>query len=278
MNLNPDKGRVAKIRSAGFFTKGLVYVLIGTLTFMAAIHQGGDITSTRGVVQFLLKLPLGQFLGALVAAGLSAYILWRLYQTFFLPGNTGPKSVKNSFQRFRFFYSGLFYGLIAYSFAKPLLTGLEQTRSTENSSGEGIQEKAALWELLSTDWGKILIWILAAVVAGQALWQFKIAYKGKFMKKIDHYPDIKHEYDLIRKMGKIGYSARGFVFGIIAFFLVKVILQHNANAYKGTEAALQYLLSLSYGSILLGLTALGLICYGVFNIMVARHANLTTVN
>ena len=278
MHLNPDEGRVAKLRSAGFFTKGLVYVLIGTLTFMAAIQEGGEITSTRGAVDFLLKLPLGQFLGAVVAVGLSAYILWRIYQMLFLPGNTNSKNLKNSFKRFRFLYSGLFYGFIAYSFAKPLLSGLEQTPSTENSSGEGIEEKAALWELLATGWGKTFIWVLAAIVAGQALWQFRIAYKGKYMKKIDKDPDIKHEYDLIKKMGKIGYSARGFVFGIIAFFLVKVILQHNANAYKGTEAALQYLLQFSYGSILLGLTALGLVCYGVFNMMVAWHANLTTVN
>lgn len=278
MNLNPDKGRVAKLRSAGFFTKGLVYALIGVLTFMAAISQGGNITSTRNVVHFLLKLPLGQYLGALVALGLSAYILWRIYQMLFLPGKTGPKSVKNSFKRFRFLYSGIFYAIVAYSFAKPLLKGFHQTQSTENSSGEGVKEKAALWELLSTDYGKLLIWILAAVVAGQALWQFKLAYEGKFMKKIDHYPDIKHEYDLIKKMGKLGYSARGVVFGIISFFLVKVILQHNANAYKGTEAAMQYLLSFSYGSILLGLTALGLICYGAFNMMVARHASLTTIN
>lgn len=278
MTVNPDEGHVAKIRSAGFFTKGVVYVLIGALTFMAAFGLGGDIASTDGVVHFLLELPFGKILGGIVALGLIAYSLWRIYQMLLRPGkiNDKPKDLKDGFTRFRYFYSAVFYGIIAYSFAKPLikdLLGEGGGAPSENST----QQKAALGELLSNDWGKVAIWILAAIIAAQAIWQFKLAYSAKFMKKIDNYPDIRHEYDFIRKMGRLGYSARGLVFGVISYFLVMVILQHNAQVYKGTEGAMQYLLSFSYGSILLGLTALGLIGYGIFNIMVARHANLTTI-
>ncbi|WP_029038130.1 DUF1206 domain-containing protein [Salinimicrobium xinjiangense] len=276
MNLDPDEGHVAKVRTAGFFTKGVVYLLIGTLTFLAAFDQGGEISSTDGAIKYLLTLPMGKILGALIALGLSAYTLWRFYEALFLPGKLIRKNnIQNGFRRFRFFYSGVFYGIIAYSFFKPLVTSF-QTGSGGNSDGN-LEEKAALWELLSTDWGKLILWILALVVAGQALWQFKIAKDGKFMKKIDNYPEIKHEYDFIRRSGRFGYISRGVVFGIISFFLIKVILQHNANIYKGTEGALQYLLSFSYGSFLLGATALGLIGYGIFHIMVARHANLTTL-
>lgn len=275
MSFKPDKGHVAKVRSAGFFTKGAVYILIGTLTFLAAVDQGGDISSTGGAVNYLLTLPLGQVLGAAVGVGLLAYTLWRFYQAFFLPRTYfADKGLKSGFKRFRFFYSGIFYGIIAYSFLKPLLTN---GPGNGKSNGSGAEEKAALWELLSTDWGKAVIWLLAAVVAGQAIWQFKLAHEEKFMQKIDNYPDVKHEYDFIRRSGKWGYASRGVVFGIISFFLVKVILQHNANIYKGTEGALQYLLSFSYGSWLLAATALGLIAYGIFNIMVARHANLTRI-
>lgn len=277
MNLEPDKGHVAKVRTAGFFTKGIVYVLIGTLTFLAAFDQGGEISSTDGAMKYLLTLPFGKTLGALVGIGLGAYTLWRFYQALFLPGTKiQDKNIKSGFKRLRFLYSGVFYGFIAYSFLGPILTGFS-VGNGGNSEGD-FEEKAALWELLSTGYGKVILWILAAVVAGQALWQFKIARDSKFMKKIDNYPQIKHEYDFIRRAGKFGYMARGVVFGIISFFLVKVILQHNANAYRGTEGALQYLLSFSYGSLLLGTTALGLIAYGVFHIMVARHANLTTLN
>ncbi len=279
MNLNPDEGYVAKLRSAGFFTKGIVYFLIGTLTFMAAFDLGGDVTSTDGVIKFLLSLPLGKILGATVALGLFAYTLWRLYEMLFLPGisNSSEKSLKKGFKRFRYFYSGIFYGILAYSFARPLLKEVTGGSGTETNSGDNAESKAALWELLSEDWGSAVIWLLALVIAGQSLWQFKLAYSAKFMKKIDNDPDLKHEYEVIRKSGRLGYSARGVVFAIISFFLIKVVLQHNANVYKGTAGALQYLLSFSYGSFLLGATAVGLIGYGVFNLMVARHADLTTL-
>lgn len=276
MNLEPYKGYVAKVRSAGFFTKGLVYLLIGSLTFFAAFDQGGDISSTNGAIKYLLTFSFGRLLAALIALGLIAYTLWRLYQTFFLPKTLfSDKGIKSGFKRLRFFYSGIFYGLIAYSFLEPLIESY--TKSKTGDSNNDFEEKAALWELLSSDWGKAVIWLLAAIVAGQALWQFKIAKSGSFMKKIDNYPEVRHEYDFIRRAGKWGYIARGVVFGIISFFLVKVILQHNANIYKGTEDALQYLLSFSYGSFLLGAVALGLFGYGIFHIMVARHANLTTL-
>nr|WP_246054366.1 DUF1206 domain-containing protein [Antarcticibacterium flavum] len=152
------------------------------------------------------------------------------------------------------------------------LMGNSKASVEDNDNGD---EKAALWELLSMDWGKALLWLLAAIIVGQAIQQFYIAYTASYMKKIDNYPSIKHEYDFIRKSGRMGYISRGVVFGILAFFIVEVILQHNANAYQGTEGALQYLLTFSYGTWLLGVVALGLTLYGLFNVMVARHANLT---
>ena len=274
-----DTGTIAKIRSAGFFTKGLVYVLLGTLTFMAAFGWGGDVSSTDNVLNFLLDLPLGKILVGVTSLGLLAYSLWRFYQTIKGPErNSNEEMTKSDLKRIRFLYSGILYGLIAYSFAKPLigsLTGNGPNRATGDSNGE---EKAALWELLSHEWGKVLIWILAAVVAGQACQQFYLAYTTKFMKKLDNYPTIKNEYDFIRKAGRLGYCARGVVFGILAFFIVKVILQHNANAYEGTKGALLYLLSFDYGSILLGVVALGLAGYGIFNMMVARHSDLTKLS
>jgi hypothetical protein len=273
---NIDTGKIAKVRSFGFFMKGVVYIILGTLTFMAAFGLGGDVSNRTNVIKFLLDLPLGKALIGIASLGLFAYSLWRFYQTLKRPKKKGDDNeMKSVFKRIRYFYSGLLYGTIAFSFAKPLisvLSGNGEARVEEDNNGD---EKAALWELLSMDWGKALLWVLAAIIAGQALQQFFIAYTASFMKKIDNYPSVKHEYDFIKKSGRMGYFSRGVVFGILAFFIVEVILQHNANAYKGTEGALQYLLTFSYGTLLLGAVALGLILYGIFNVMVARNANLT---
>lgn len=271
-----ETGKIAKIRSAGFFTKGIVYVLLGGLTFMAAFNLGGDISSTSSVIEVLLELHLGKAFVGVIALGLFSYSIWRFYQAVKFPeDDLDNERIKSGFKRVRYFYSGVFYGLLAYAFAKPLINSIIGSGQKNGESGGAGDEKAALWELLSHDWGKALIWALGILIAGQAIQQFFIAYKGKFMRKIDNYPSVKHEYDFIKKAGRMGYIARGMVFSVLAFFILKVILNHNANEYKGTEGALAYFLSFSYGNLLLGAVAFGLTTYGVFHIMVARHANLT---
>lgn len=273
---NRNTGKIAKIRSAGFFTKGVVYLLLGSLTFMAAFNLGGEISNSRDVIQFLLEFPLGKIFVGVIALGLFAYSIWRFYQTIKFPeGDAENETVKSGFKRIRYFYSGVFYGLLAYAFVKPIINSLIGSSQEDLGTNEGGDKKAALWELLSHDWGKVLIWALGIIIAGQAIQQFYIAYKASFMKKIDNYPSVKHEYDFIRRAGRLGYIARGMVFGVIAFFIIQVILNLNANEYKGTEGALVYFLSFSYGKLLLGAVALGLTAYGIFHIMVARHANLT---
>lgn len=273
---NRDTGKIAKIRSAGFFTKGVVYVLLGSLTFMAAFDLGGEISDTRDVIQFLLEFPLGKTFVGIIALGLFAYSIWRFYQTIKFPESDAEnETLKSGFKRVRYFYSGVFYGILAYAFSKPLINSLTGSSQEDLETNGGEEKKAALWELLSHDWGRALIWALGILIAGQAIQQFYIAYKASFMKKIDNYPSVKHEYDFIKRAGRLGYIARGMVFGVLAFFIVKVILNLNANEYKGTEGALAYFLSFSYGNLLLGAVALGLTAYGIFHIMVARNANLT---
>ncbi len=269
-----DTGKIAKIRSVGFFTKGIVYVLLGTLTFMAAFGWGGEISSSSNVIGFLLDLPLGQTLVGVTSLGLLSYSLWRFFRVYMMSRELkSGKKLKPGFKMLRYIYSGIFYCLIAYSFAKPLINTLTGNGTGENDQND--EEKAALWELLSNNWGKSLIWTIAALVAAQAIQQFYLAYSAKFMKKIDNYPSIKNEYDFIRRSGQLGYVARGIVFGILSYFMIQVILSHNANAYKDTEGALEYLLTFNYGPFLLGAVALGLTGYGIFNVMVARHADLT---
>ena len=271
------EGSIAKIRSIGFFTKGMVYLMVGALTFMAALNWGGSISSSNNVVRFLMDLPMGKTLVGTTSLGLIAYSLWRFYQVILVQREAKNEKVKAGFKMLRYFYSGIFYITIAYSFAKPLINTW-RGKAMETGGDQNGEERAALWQLLNNDWGKVLLWALALLIAGQAMQQFYISYKAGFMKKIDNYPQVRHEYDLIRKLGRFGYIARGVVFGILAFFVVKVILSHNANAYKGTQGALEYLLSFNYGTFLLGMVSLGLAGYGLFHIMVARHADLTRIN
>lgn len=226
--------KLQRLRQARLFTKGAVYCLLGGLTAMAAIGAGGDINGREGVMQFLLELPLGKVLVAIVATGLTAYSLWRFYEA-----HNDPKSNNGETRwgaKIRYVYSGILYGFLAYSFVRALFG---------SSSSDGESKKVVLAKLLESTRGQWLIGAVAALVAGQALYQFYRGYTGKFMHKLDDHPNEAATYKLIKNTGLIGYYSRGVVFGILAYLLLRVLLDHNADAYDGTKGAFQYLLSFS---------------------------------
>ncbi|MCR9052365.1 MAG: DUF1206 domain-containing protein [Phaeodactylibacter xiamenensis] len=68
----------------------------------------------------------------LTALGLAAYALWRLYETFSNSDAIFQEDEKKTGKRLRHFYSAVVYGLLAYTFAKPLFGG---------SSGSGGDSK-----------------------------------------------------------------------------------------------------------------------------------------
>ncbi|MEJ7700697.1 MAG: DUF1206 domain-containing protein [Pyrinomonadaceae bacterium] len=76
------------------------------------------------------------------------------------------------------------------------------------------------------------------------------------------------------RVGQFGLAARGVVFGIIGGFLVQAALQSNANKTRGLSGALRALEQQSYGQLLLGVVALGLIAYGFHMFVLARYRRM----
>lgn len=258
-----SKNKLKKLKQFGFYSKGLIYALIGILAAMVAFGLGGDIKGKSGIVQFLHELPGGIILTTIGALGLLAYSLWQFYESAVDP--SGGEDEKRISTRIQFAYSGIFYAFIAFSFAKPLFSN--------GGSSDDDTKKAALSQLQEKEWGIWVIWIIGIGMALSAIWQFYLGISCKFMRQIDENPDSKNELTVVKQIGRYGYMARGVVFGIISFFIIRVSLASNASAFKGTEGALQYLLSLPYGNLLMGAVALGMLGFGIFCFMVARHSD-----
>lgn len=193
MNIdNSQNSTIDRLRAAGLFTKGVVYGLVGILTAIFAIGMGGDIKGVSGIAEFFRKQPGGFVLLGLTALGLTAYALWRLYETFSNSDTIFQEDEKKTGKRLRYFYSAVVYGLLAYTFAKPLFGS--------SSGSNSDSKKNALSKLLAHDWGIYVIGVIALIVIGQAIYQFYRAYSGKFMKKLDEHPE--QHYTNIKRAGK----------------------------------------------------------------------------
>jgi hypothetical protein len=64
------------------------------------------------------------------------------------------------------------------------------------------------------------------------------------------------------------------VFGLVGVFLIKAAVDYSAKQAVGLDGALAKLAAHSYGSVLLGVVAVGLVSFGVFSICDARYRKI----
>lgn len=263
-------GWVKQLAKIGLYANGTVYIIIGALAFMAAFEIGGKTTENAGknnVFSFLIDKPFGKFLVGLIVVGLICYALWRFVQAFMDTERKGTDA-KGLAKRAGYAFSGLVYGGLAFSGLK-LIQGKDQ-------GNNGNSQQTLAHELLDKSYGAWLLGLIGLITIGLGIYQIYKGISGKYMKKIQG-AQIKPEWKKsLERAGKVGYPARGIVWGIIGYLFLKAALNANEQQAGGTEKAFQFLENNMFGSFLLGAVALGLICYGIFMFVRARYETIST--
>ena len=267
MNVTLDQSKdesVKTIARVGMFAKGVVYVILGVLTAMYAFGSGGQKAGKSSTLEFIYQQPFGKILLGILAAGLICYVIWRFVQAFRDPENKGDDK-EGVGTRIGYAASGILYGVLAFEAIRMLM-------SSGGSSGGGNGKETIVQTLLGQPFGQILVGIVAVVFFGKAAYQIYRAVSGKFAKKIQ---DSELDYrvkDVLRKAGFVGYIARGVVISIIGYFFLRAAIEANPNEAGGTQQAFDFIqASSTWGTILLGIIAIGLACYGVFMFVKARY-------
>jgi hypothetical protein len=262
---------VKRFAKLGLAAKGVVYCLVGILAFMAAFEIGGSSEKNvdkQGVFRFILDQPFGQILLALVGVGLVCYALWRLTQAFLDNEHKGTDA-KGIGRRIGYAFSGLVYGSLAYGCLRMVL-------GNQGSQGGGNSRQTLVREALQKPFGQWLVGGIGLCIIGIGLYQIYRALSGKYLKNIQT-SSIKTELKaMIIRSGKIGYVARGIVWGLIGYLFIKAAREANASEAGGSGTAFAFLEKASYGSYLLGAVALGLFCYGIFMFVRARYEVINT--
>jgi hypothetical protein len=75
---------------------------------------------------------------------------------------------------------------------------------------------------------------------------------------------------LVALVGKVGFVALAVVLSLIGWFLLKAAVDYDAKRIVSLGGALAKLAHADYGRWLLGLTAAGLLSYGLFGILQVR--------
>lgn len=71
--------------------------------------------------------------------------------------------------------------------------------------------------------------------------------------------------------GRAGFTARGLVFLLVSWFLVRAGLDHNPGDAVGMDGALRRVVEAEWGPALLTAVGLGVVAFGCWSIVEARY-------
>jgi hypothetical protein len=253
---------VVHLGRLGHASIGVVYATVGILAGQAALGQGGGTTDTRGALQWLDQAPFGRLLLGGMAVGIAGYALWRFVQAALDTENKGSE-VKGLCMRCNYVLIGLVYAGLALS-ALQLSLGSAEGGSSDASTQDGTAR------LLAQPFGQWLVAAAGAAVIGVGLYQFYLAYSGKFCDQLRR-SELSLSQDMwMMRAGRLGFAARGVVFSIIGWLLVVAAKQAEPQQARGLGGALATLAQQPFGPLLLGIVALGLLAYGLYMLVEAR--------
>ena len=253
---------VEPVARIGFASIAVVYMTIGFLALLFAVGKGGDAIDQRGAIDFLESVPGGKILLAVLALGMAGYALWRLLQGTMDLEEKGTDA-KAIAIRIGYLASGGAYTSLAFYTAKELFG---------SASKQDSQKGFSAW-LLSNESGAMILGAIGVAVISWGAWHFVKAKKEKFMKHVQTGRMSGDEQRWMRRVGKVGLSARGVVLITLGVLAINAARLHDANEVEGIDGALLKLASQPYGKYILGTVALGLIAYGlywVFNALYRR--------
>jgi hypothetical protein len=251
---------VEKLARAGYAARGIVYVIVGIIAAQAAMGKRG-VTDQKGVFGEILQRPGGKFMLGLLAMGLVGFAVWRFVEAGLDPERDGAG------KRALFALSGIVHVGLALSAARMALG------SSSGGGGDGASSWTA--KALDAPGGRFLVAAAALGIAGYGVMQLVKAYKAKMDKRLDLSPLSSEARQWAVRASRAGLAARGVVFVVMGFFLLQAGLQEDAGESRGLGGALDALHGTSYGPWLLGLVALGLVGYGVTQLLKARYRRIT---
>jgi hypothetical protein len=250
-----------ELARAGYVAKGVVYLVIGVLAFQAAAGAGGAITGPEGALLTILGQPAGRVLLGIIALGLSGYAVWRLFCAAFDPEHH-DQNAKRLFVRLGYAGSGLGHAALA----------LEAARLALGGAGGG-SDRAESWtaRLLEAPLGPWLVGAIALGIAAYGFAQIVRSLGRKIEERLQLGELEPDQRRLVVRVGRVGTIARGIVFGMVGYLLLRAALKHDASEAGGLADALHALERQPYAPYLLGAVAVGLAAYGAYQLVKARY-------
>ena len=257
----------------GLVCRGTVYLLVGYLAFRLAVATHGRTgapASAAGAVQAATAHAWGRVTLVFLVAGLGAYALTQLIEAVFRPVRA-KSTIGRWRQRAVSSWGCLLYSALCLSTAWLLVA----TRRPETAQSEHRQDVDVTAALLRTGWGRLLLVLVGVLAVAAGVEVGRRSVRLDFRERFTAEHMSRALAVITRALGTLGCVARSVVFVLVGVFLLKAVVESDANQTKGLDAIFRWVASSAAGSWLLALLAFGIVCYGLYCLIEARYRDLT---
>lgn len=244
---------------AGLVARGVVYGVIGILALEVALRAGGRTAGQRGALETIAHQTLGAVLLVVVAAGLAGYALWKLAVAL-----TGASAdADGPLDRIAAAAGAVAYALLCVTAVEILAGG--------GASGGHSSPRHATAGVLGWTGGPLLVGAAGLVLVGVGLYQGHRGLTRTFLEDSDTASMRRPVRRSFVALAVFGHLARAVTFILIGYGLLKAAADYSPRDAIGLDGALAKLAHASAGPLLLGLVAAGLLGFGLYSILDARH-------
>jgi hypothetical protein len=222
------------------------------------------LSDQQGAIASIGQQPFGRILLGIVLIGLIGYVLWGLIRAFFDPLHKG-KTLRGIFERTGFFISAVAYAILIV----PTYSFIFSMSNAAQNGVQGVQLRNIISTIFLMPLGKYIVGIIGVLVLGTGVYQTYLGLRHNFDKQIQPYALTPKQIRVIKTLGRFGTLARAVVFALVGIFLLFAAYNANSAEVKGVDGALLTVLQQSYGHLLLGIVAAGLIVFGCYSLLSA---------
>lgn len=265
--------RLAWLARAGYAAQGVLYATIGALAVLAAANASGveteaegRTTTSRGALAEIGAAPFGRVLLVLLALGLAGYAAWRLVQAVWNPEGEAKPGPKGLARR---------AGWLGVALVHASLVVFALRAAIEGASGPEDQTRPLTARVLAfAPLGPLLV--LAGGVGLFAFGAYEVwrAWKVELDRELDLRRVPSGRAHALVALSRFGIAARGVVFSMMGVFLVVAAATTDAAEARGFGEALGTFSGWTFGTVLLGAVALGLVAYGAYDATLARYRRI----
>jgi hypothetical protein len=173
----------------------------------------------------------------------------------------GPEGADDTKDRIAGFASGIAYAMLCVT-AVSILAG--------SGGGSGSPDKTT-GGVLGWPGGQLLVGLAGLIIIGVGLEQ---GYKGitkSFLEKSKTEEMSERVKRAFTALGVFGHLARMVVFALIGYFLLRAAIDFDPDKAVSLDGALAAVAKASYGPVLLGIVAAGLIGFAAYSVADARY-------